>query len=319
MEAGKPPIRFGIFEVDLALGELRKQGVRIKLQEQPFQALLAFVEHPREVLTREELQRRLWPDNTVVDSNAASIRQSIGCGRRSETTLIIPGSSRPYLIGGYRFLVPVETAPVLRPSLPPPPETPPGRTAVPLIPRPGFLAVAGVLLAVAIIALAYRTLPSSSPRIQSIAVLPLENLSGNPAQEFFSDGLTDELIGEVARIRSLRVISRTSVMPYKGGARKSVPAIARELNVDAILEGTVVQSGQRVRITAQLIRARDEGHIMSEEYERDLTDIIALQGDVARAIAGKIKIELTAVEQRSLTQTRRVNPEAYEAYLQGNF
>ena len=192
-------------------------------------------------------------------SNAASIKQSIGCGRRWETTLIIPGSSRPCLIGAtgsWRRWRPPRT----RPSSPPPPETPAGRTAVPLIRRPGFLAVAGVLLAVAIIALAYRTLLSSAPRIQSIAVLPLENLSGNPAQEYFSDGLTDELIGEVARIRSLRVISRTSSCLTRGRPQIAAGDCART-NVDAILEGTVVQSGQRVRMTAQLIRARDDRHI----------------------------------------------------------
>ncbi len=156
-----------------------------------------------------------------------------------------------------------------------------------------------------------------SARIESIAVLPLENLSGDPAQEYFSDGMTDVLIGEIARIGSLRVISRTSIIQYKGAARKTLPMIARELNVDAILEGTVVQSGQRVRITAQLIRARDDGHLWSEQYERDLIDILALQGEVARAIAGQIQVKLTPGEQLRLTQTRHVNPEAYEAYLRG--
>ncbi|MEO8594826.1 MAG: winged helix-turn-helix domain-containing protein [Candidatus Solibacter sp.] len=319
LEAGKPPIRFGVFEVDFASGELRKQGVKIKLQEQPFRALVAFVEHPSEVLTREELQKRLWPADTVVDFergiNKAINRLREALGDDADNPRFIETIPQR----GYRFLAQVETAEVLRPSSALVPEIPPGPPGVPLMRRRGFLAAAGVTLGVAISAFAYRMQQTPSPRIESIAVLPLENLSGNPAQEFFSDGLTDELIGEVARIRSLRVISRTSIMQYKGGARKSVQAIARELNVDAILEGTVVQSGQRVRITAQLIRARDDRHIMSEEYERDLTDIIALQGDVARAIAGKIKIELTSVEQRSLTRTRRVNPEAYEAYLQGNF
>jgi TolB-like protein len=147
----------------------------------------------------------------------------------------------------------------------------------------------------------------------------LENLSGNPAQEYFSDGLTDELIGEVARIASLRVISRTSIMQYKGGARNSLPAIARELNVDAILEGTVVQSGRRVRITAQLIRAQDDRHLWSEAYERDVTDVLAVQSEVARAVAGQIQVQLTPGEQTTLARTRRVNPEAYEAFLKGNF
>ena len=150
-------------------------------------------------------------------------------------------------------------------------------------------------------------------------MLPLENLSGNPAQEYFSDGMTDELIGEIARIGSLRVISRTSVMQYKRGSRKSLPVIARELNVDAILEGTVKQSGQKVRITAQLIRASDDRHLWSESYEGDLTDILELQSEVARAVARAIRVKLTPGEQTSLARTRPVNPEAYEAFLQGSF
>jgi tetratricopeptide (TPR) repeat protein len=131
--------------------------------------------------------------------------------------------------------------------------------------------------------------------------------------------MTDELIGQIARIGSLRVISRTSVMQYKGGARKSLPVIAGELNADAIVEGTVSQSGQRVRITAQLIRAQDDRHLWSETYERDLADVLALQGEVARAIAGQVRIKLTRGEETSLTRTRKVNPEAYDAYLKGNF
>jgi TolB-like protein/DNA-binding winged helix-turn-helix (wHTH) protein len=313
------PIRFGIFEVDLASGELRKQGVRIKLQEQPFQALVALIERPREVVTRDELQKRLWPADITVDFdrglNKAINRVREALGDDADNPRFIETLPQR----GYRFLAQVETARVEPPSAPPAPEPP---SPLPL-PRPmrrrGWFAIAGGLVFVLLLSIAYYLLSSPSRRIESIAVLPLDNLSGNPAQEYFSDGLTDELIGEVARIRSLRVISRTSSMRYKGGSRKSLPEIARELNVDAILEGTVAQSGQRVRITAQLIRASDDRHILSEQYERDLTDILALQGEVARAIAGKIRIELTPGEQTSLTRTHRVNPEAYEAYLKGSF
>ena len=154
-------------------------------------------------------------------------------------------------------------------------------------------------------------------KIESVAVLPLENLSGNKDQEYFSDGITDELIGEISRIASLRVISRTSVMRYKG-ARRSLQEIARELNVDAIVEGAVAQSGQRVRVSAQLIRARDERSLWSGRYERDLADVLALQSEVARAIASEVQIKLTPLEQTSLARTRRVSPEAYEAFLRGN-
>jgi TolB-like protein len=171
------------------------------------------------------------------------------------------------------------------------------------------------LLAVPIVSIGYSLLPSRQRPIESIAVLPLENLSGNTAEDYFSD----ELIGEIARITSLRVISRTSIMQYKGGARKSLPAIARELNVDAILEGTVVQSGRSVRITGQLIRAQDDRHIWSEKYERDLTDVLAVQSEVARAAAGEVQAKLTPIQQVALARTRQISPKAHEAFLRGTF
>jgi TolB-like protein len=155
-------------------------------------------------------------------------------------------------------------------------------------------------------------------KIESLAVLPLENLSGNPEEEYFSDGITDELIGEIARIGSLRVISRTSMMRYKK-TRKPLPEIARELNVDAVVEGTVRQAGGRVRVTAKLIRARDEQHLWSENYERDTADVFQLQGEIARTIARQIRVQLTSQQEARLSRARRVQPEAQEAYLRGNY
>ena len=315
LDVRTPPIRFGIFEVDLASGELRKQGVKIKLQEQPFQALVALIERPREILTREELQKRLWPGDTVVDFdrglNKAINRVREALGDDADNPRFIETLPQR----GYRFLASVETTPA-------DPPLPPSGVSGPVphrIQRRSLLAIAGGLIAAPLTWIGYHRLISPSPRIESIAVLPLENLSGDPAQEYFSDGMTDELIGEIARIGSLRVISRTSVMQYKRGARKSLPVIARELNVDAILEGTVVQSGQQVRITAQLIRAHDDRHLWSEQYQRDLTDILSLQNEVARAVAREIQIKLTPQQQTSLTRSRPVNPEAYQAFLKGNF
>ena len=309
-------VRFGIFEVDLASGELRKQGVKIKLQEQPYQVLLALIERPREILTREELQKRLWPADPVADLdrglNKAINRLREALGDDADNPRFIETLPQR----GYRFVAPVENAPIESRSAPPVPET---QTVPRLVQRRGLLLAAAGFIAAPLLAVGYYRFRSPSRRLESLAVLPLENLSGDPAQEYFSDGMTDELIGEIARIGSLRVISRTSVMRYKGGARKSLPEIARELNVDAILEGTVVQSGGRVRITAQLIRASDDRHLWSEKYERDLTDILALQGEVARAVASEIHVKLTPREQISLTRTRAVNPEAYEAFLKGNF
>ena len=156
-------------------------------------------------------------------------------------------------------------------------------------------------------------------KLQSVAVLPLENLSGDPAQEFFSDGMTDELISELARVSPLRVISRTSVMRYKGGARKGLPEIAQELKVDAIVEGAITRSGDRVRISAKLICGCDDRHLWSQKYERDLTDILTLQGEVARAIALEIRASLRPDESNRLNEPKKVNPKAYQAFLQGNY
>ena len=272
MNTGRSTIRFGVFEVDLASGEIRRLGVKIKLQEQPYQVLIAMVERPGEVLSRQDLQQRLWPGGTTVDFDRGlnkainRLRQALG-----------DDADQPRFIEtlpqrGYRFLSQVEI------------------TSAP-----------------------------STFGIESIAVLPLENLSSDPADEFFSDGMTDELIGEIARIGSLRVISRTSIMQYKMSPRKSLPEIARELNVDAILEGTVVHSGHTVRITAQLIRAHDDRHLWSEKYERSLIDVLSLQSEVARAIAAAIQITLTPQEQSCLARRRPVHPEAYEAFLKGKF
>ncbi|MGH9580869.1 MAG: protein kinase domain-containing protein [Terriglobales bacterium] len=157
---------------------------------------------------------------------------------------------------------------------------------------------------------------ATPPRIESLAVLPLENMSGDPGQEYFADGMTEALIAELSKIRALKVISRTSVMQYKG-ARKPLPEIARELNVDAVIEGSVVRDGDRVRITAQLIYAPADQHLWVESYERDLKDVLALQDEVARSIASEIKVKLTPEEQAHLTSARSVNPEAYELYLKG--
>jgi TolB-like protein/Tfp pilus assembly protein PilF len=157
-----------------------------------------------------------------------------------------------------------------------------------------------------------------APKIQSLAVLPLENLSGDPQQEYFADGMTEELITNLAKISALKVISRTSVMLYKG-SKKPLPQIAKELNVDGLIEGSVLREGGQVRITAQLIQASTDQHLWAESYQRDLRSILALQGEIASTIADKVRAALTPVERARLASARPVNPEAYEAYLQGKF
>ncbi len=183
----------------------------------------------------------------------------------------------------------------------------------------GVLALAALLLAFNVGGARDRLLGRTGPpRIESIAVLPLDNLSGDPSQEYFADGMTEALISNLAQIRALRVISRTSVMRYRN-SQKTVPEIARELHVDAVVEGSVQKASERVRITAQLIHAATDTHIWAKDYERDLRDVLSLQSEVARAIASEIKVQLTPQEQTRLASTRPVNPEALEAYLRGRY
>lgn len=173
-----------------------------------------------------------------------------------------------------------------------------------------------LLLGVVIYAWRFRGASTPAPEIKSLAVLPLDNLSGDASQEYLADGMTEALITELSKIGSLRVISRQSVMQYKR-APKTMPEIARELNVDAVVDGSVLRANDRVRITAQLVRAATDEHLWAKIYERELSDVLALQGDIARGIASEIKIKLTPQEEALLTKTREVNPAAHEAYLKG--
>ena len=192
-------------------------------------------------------------------------------------------------------------------------------------PRSRRMAIAGVLIGVLGLlvglymgGLLDRSPDSTSPRIESLVVLPLDNLSGDPDQEYFADGMTEVLTSDLAKISAIKVISRTSAMRYKG-TDKPLPEIARELNVEGVVEGSVMRAGDRVRITAQLIEAGTDQHIWSESYERDLKDVLSLQSGVARAIAREIEVTLTAEEVSLLSRERLVNSEAYEAYLKGRY
>jgi TolB-like protein/DNA-binding winged helix-turn-helix (wHTH) protein/Flp pilus assembly protein TadD len=324
-------VRFGVFEADLRTGELHKQGLKIKLQDRPFQILVLLLERPCELVTRQELRERLWPADTFVDFdvglNTAVKRLRDALGDDAETPRFIETLHRR----GYRFVAPVQWE-----SDPGAVQTEPAADARVVDSaaqtKAGHRTKRRILLAwsalVALVALlvafglqAFRhTFPptGAATRIQSIAVLPLENLSGDPSQEYFADGMTDALITDLARIGSLRVISRTSVMRYKA-ARKPLAQIARELNVDAIVEGSVVRSGSRVRINAQLFQAVPERQLWANAYERDLADIVSLQDDVARAVAGEIQIKLTPQERARLGARQPVQPAAYEAYLKGRY
>jgi TolB-like protein/Tfp pilus assembly protein PilF len=277
-----PPIRFGPFEVNTRSGELLRQGLRLRLRHQQFQVLALLLEHPGEVVTREELRKRLWPDDIVVDFDCGLNKAINGVRAALRDRAEKPRFIETLPKRGYRFIAPVElAAPVVERTLAADSSAP----------------------------------PRCPQRIESLAVLPLDNLSDDPGQEYFSDGMTDELIAALARIDSLRVISRTSVMTYKG-TRKSLRTIARELRVDAIVEGSVARSGQRVRITTQLIHAPTDKHLWSERYERELRDILQLQAEIAHGIASQIQ-KLVDPKHSYPVPQREVHPQAYEAYLKG--
>ena len=314
-------LRFDNFELDVRTGELRKHGVKLRLQGQPLQVLAALLKRPGDVVTREELRSLIWSADTFVDfdhslHNAiARLREVLGDS--AETPRYIETLPRR----GYRFIAPVDAGDL--------PALSGASDSAPPADLPGHLRLTkshalllATVFAVIVISIAVwlartsGTPASAAPRLNSIAVLPLDNLSGDPSEEFFADGMTDQLITDLAKVGSLRVISRTSVMRYKG-TRKSLPEIARELDVAAIVEGSVIRSGQRVRVTAQLIQAPTDQHLWAETYDRDLGDILKLQGEVADAIAGQVRAQLTPTQQALIRRAHAVNPDAYDAYLKG--
>jgi len=314
-------ICFGLFEVDPRAGELRKNGVKIKLQEQPFQILLALLSRPGDIVTREELCKQLWAEDTFVDFdhslNAAIRRLRDALGESAETPVFIETLARR----GYRFIAPVDRH--IKAGVEQQPHAFPPARAIPRINRSSVLALAAIVTTTLglVVPLNWTRIHdwaggAGRNRIESLAVLPLENLSHDPEQEYFTDGMTEELITNLSKIGALRVISRTSVMQYKG-ARKSLPQIARELKVDGIIEGSVLRSGNRVRITAQLINAQTDQHLWGETYDRDLREILALQSEVARTVAQEIRVSLTPQEHKYLSNAQIVDPEAYQLYLQG--
>ena len=314
-----PKLRFDAFEIDVHSGELLKDGNKIRLQRQPFALLAMLLEHPGELVTRDELRQKIWPEETFVDFDLAlntavkKIRAALG-----------DSAEKPRFIEtlhgrGYRFIGRVELQ-----------HTPKSQVQKPLWPGTGrnwvlFAMAALVVLAAAVVSVHFLHSGrhvASNPRINSIAVLPLENLSGDPAQEYFADGMTEELITNLAKVGSLRVISRTSVMQYKG-VHKPLSEIAKALRVDAVLEGSVSQMGDKVRITAQLIHVTSDQHLWAEEYAGDLRDVFALQGAVARDITQHIKIKLSAQEEKllevAISSGHGVDPKAQDAYLRGRY
>jgi TolB-like protein/DNA-binding winged helix-turn-helix (wHTH) protein/Tfp pilus assembly protein PilF len=332
MDANQPAatlLRFGAFEADVQTGELRKQGKRIRLQDQPFQLLVMLLEAPGQLVTRDELRSKLWPQTTVdfdhgLNKAISKIREALGDS--PEHPRFVETVARR----GYRFLADVavtcdgraKTVPD-DPAYEGSPAFSPALTTTYKIAKPGYRArlLFGLGLALVVASAVswvfYHDI-YSSPAIRSLAVLPLENLSGDSSQDYFADGMTDALITRLAQISTLRVISRTSVMTYKN-VHRPLAEIARDLNVDAVVEGSVSRVGERIRVTAQLIDARNEKHIWASSYDEDIRDTLVLQSRVTRAIAEQIRATVSPQEQLTLAKSRTVDPDAYEAYLKGRY
>ncbi len=305
-------LRFDDFDVDLRAGELLKHGHKVKLQEKPFQILEILLEQPGEMVSREEVTKRLWPDDTFVDFerglNTAIGKLRTALGDSAEKPRYIETVARR----GYRFIGVVDGVEHLAHSE--------GRRWNPVLTTAVLLcATAAIVIGLNVGGLRDRLAGQApSEQIRSIAVLPLQNTSGNPEDEYFADGMTDLLIADLAKISSLKVISRTSAMRYKS-SNKALPEIARELGVDAIVQGSALRVGDRVRITAQLIDASTEQHLWTENYERDLRDVLLLQSDVAHTIANEIRVNLTPQDETRLARAAPIDPEASQAYLKALF
>jgi TolB-like protein/DNA-binding winged helix-turn-helix (wHTH) protein/Tfp pilus assembly protein PilF len=333
-------LKFGDFELDVAGYELRRSGRAVKLERIPMELLLLLVDRRGQLVTRDEILEKLWGKDTFLDAD-----NSINTAISKIRVVLKDDPENPAFIKtvsgkGYRFIASIPSLPDGKDALGSPLDGVSGASESTVAeesalefeskassrPRRLWLApaTASLVLAVALAAWSWRdslkriVSLSPSPVIHSLAVLPLENLTGDASQEYFADSMTDALITDLAQIGALRVISRTSIMRYKG-MRKPLPEIARELGVDGIVEGTVVRSAGRIRITSQLIYAPSDQHLWARSYESDQRDIVTLQGEVAQAIAGQVRAALTPEERSHLTRRPTDSPEAYQLYLQGRY
>lgn len=301
---------FGPFRLEPSKRRLLQAGEPIRLTPKAFDLLLVLVEESGRTVAKDELLERVWAGTIVeennLNQNITALRKSLGDSRQeSQYIATIPGV-------GYRFVAPVRKEEFAQRRKEDAEVAKEVRT-----PRRVALVLIALVLA-AVLGYAWYTREKPRPAMSSIMVLPLENLSGDAAEEYFADGMTDALIGDLAQIGSLHVISRTSSMHYKG-TNKSLPQIAGEINVDAVVEGTVQRSGNRVVVRAQLIHAATDRHLWVQTYTRDVRDVLELQSEIAQAIAREVQIQLTPGEQARLTARRPVQPKAYDNYLQGRY
>ncbi|HEU4414204.1 MAG TPA: winged helix-turn-helix domain-containing protein, partial [Candidatus Angelobacter sp.] len=336
MASAAEPIRsyeFGVFTVDLSGGELRKHGARLKVQERPFQLLVCLLERPGDIISRDELRQRLWPDGTFVDFD-----HNISSAINKLRTVLNDSASNPRFIEtvgsrGYRFLADVKRmspASFHTPDQKTPDVHP--TTEAPASTRRGLRAlVIGMALILSGLVAGYfqwgRKAAKSNapaPRVM-VAILPFQNLTGDPGQDYFSDGLTEEMIAELTRLNHahLGVIARTSIMPYKVSP-KPLDQVGRDLGVQYVMEGSVRRDSNRVRITAELIQVKDQSHLWAREYDRELNNSLALQSEIAQEIGDEIQISLG--EGNGMKAASHLAPthstasyEAYDFYLKGRY
>ena len=310
-----PTLRFGVFELDPQAGQLRKRGMRIRLQGQPVDILVMLLRRPGETITREELQKKLWPADTFVD-----FEQGLNNAMKRLRAALDDDADSPHFIEtlprhGYRFIGSVNGSGEASVEEAKATHSAGAFIRFAALGALALLAVAALLLGLNVRGWRDRLFagPTRS-QILALAVLPLANLSGDPEQEYFADGMTEALITELGKISAPRVISRQSIMQYKG-SKKRLSEIARELNADAVLEGTVGRSGDRVRVIVRLDQVSPEGQLWSKQYNRDIGDLLRLQDEIARAVTDEIQVKLKPQERTRLASSRPVNPEAQDDYF----
>ena len=313
-----PTYRFGDFEVDLERFQLLRGGQPVVIEPKAMDLLVLLIRRGDKLVSKNEIMDALWPDATVTENALtrliAQLRKALG-DDAATPKFIATVPTR-----GYRFIGELQPgAPGAEPMAAPAAESfdPVSATSRKRLSRGAIVVAAIVILGVLAVAGWRRFRPAPEPAIASLAVLPLKNYTGDPDQEYFADGLTDELITDLSQLEPLRVISRTSMMRYKAST-KSIPEIARDLDVRAVLEGSVMRVGDRVRVTVQLIDGATDRHLWAENYERQLGDSLAMQSTVARAIADRVHIALTPEHLRALALTHGVDPQVQEAYLRGH-
>jgi TolB-like protein/DNA-binding winged helix-turn-helix (wHTH) protein/Flp pilus assembly protein TadD len=311
---------FGRFRLDQTGRLLFRDDQAIPLPPKAADVLLVLVQNAGIVVEKEELLKRVWQETYVEEGSLARsisiLRKALEDGDNG-LEYIATISKR-----GYRFVAPVKETGELSPRPDPVVQSGAGdhrKKVIAVTVTATAVLIASIFVAMRVSGVRPRLFGKATPvHIESIAVLPLKSLSDDREQDYFADGMTEALITDLGKVNALRVISRTSVMRYKD-TKKPLPEIARELQVDALVEGTVARSRDRLRITANLIQASPERHLWAETYERDLRDVIALQNDVARTIAQQIQVELTPEEHARLSASRAVDPEAYKLYIKGRY